>query len=73
MKIHFPGTKAEAQALIARLGDYVDGVSDEKFDSRTALQRAGADFADDMGENIVWMCIAILLWELGWAAWSWWH
>lgn len=73
MKILFPTTKPEARALIAKLGDYVDGVPDEHFDARTALQRAGANFADDLGESLIWVCIGIALWELFWAAWSWWH
>ncbi len=59
MKIDFPHTKAEASALVAKLGDYLDGTPDEHFDAQTALKRAGAAFADDWQENTVIFVLGI--------------
>lgn len=66
MKITLPHDRAEARALITRLGDYIDGTPDAYFDAKTVAKRAGAAIADDFKENVFIAIGTIVLWELGW-------
>lgn len=66
MKIHLPTDRAEAKALISRLGDYIDGTPDAYFDAKTVAKRAGAAIADDLKENVLIAVGAVAFWELCW-------
>lgn len=66
MKIEFPTDRAEARALVTKLGDYIDGTPDAYFDAKTVAKRAGAAIADDLKENVYIAAGAIVLWELAW-------